>query len=70
MFFLPNFFAVRYLWDVRNEDRCCVLTHRAVDICVAWLVYVRTHCVSIATSNQNKSSQLLFLRDAQIITRS
>ena len=33
---------------------------------VAWRVYVRTYCVPIATSNQNKRSQLLYLGDAQI----
>ena len=31
----PNLFAVRYLWDVRNKDKCCVVTHRLVDIRVA-----------------------------------
>ena len=28
--------------------KCCVVTDRAADIRVAWLVYVRTHCVPIA----------------------
>ena len=39
-----------------KEDKCCVVTHRAADIQVAWLVYVRTYCVPIATLNQNKPS--------------
>ena len=34
----------------------------------AWLVYVRTYCVPIATLNQNKRTRLLYLGDAQIIT--
>ena len=33
---------------------------RVADICVAWLVYIRTYCVPIATLNQNKKSQLLY----------
>ena len=37
------------------------------DIHVAWLVYVRTYCVPIATLNQNGRSRLLYLGDAQII---
>ena len=27
-----DLFAVRYLWVVCNEDKWCVVTHRAVDI--------------------------------------
>ena len=34
---------------------------------VAWLVYVRTYCVPIATLNQNKRSRLLSLGETQII---
>ena len=33
---------------------------------VAWLVYIGTYCVPIATLNQNKRSRLLYLGDAQI----
>ena len=40
LFSIANLFAVRYLWDVRNKDKCCVVTHRLVDIRVAWLVYL------------------------------
>ena len=46
LFFFPitDLFVVRlYLWDVRNEDKCCVVTHRSAVIldallvaCVAW----------------------------------
>ena len=72
--FLPKFifyciadlFAVRYLWVVCNEDKCCVVTQRAGDIRVARLVYVRTYCVPIATVNQNKRTRLLDLGEAQI----
>ena len=32
----------------------------------AWLVYALKYCVPIATLNQNKRSQLLYLGDAQI----
>ena len=54
-------FAVCYLWVLCNKDKCCVVTQRAADICVAWLVYARTYCGPIATStlNQNKPSRLL-----------
>ena len=51
LFSITNLFAMRYLCDARNEDNCCVVTQRAADICVAWLVYVRTYCVPIATLN-------------------
>ena len=70
---IADLFAVRYLWDVFNEDKCCGVTHRAADILVAslglftWVVYVRKYCVPIATLNQNKRSWLLYLSDAQII---
>ena len=53
---IANLFAIRYLWDVCNEDKCCVVTQRAAYICVAWLVYVRTYCVPIATLNEEKRS--------------
>ena len=41
------------------------MTQRAADIRVAWLVYVRTYCVPIATLNQNKRTRLFCLGDAQ-----
>ena len=65
---IADLFAVRYLWVVCNEDKCCVVTQRAAsDIRVAWLVYVRMYYVPIATLNQNKRTRLLYLGDAQII---
>ena len=67
LFSIANLFAVRYLWPLCNEDKCCVVTHHVADNRVPWLVYVRTYCVSIATLNrQNKRSRLLYLGDAQI----
>ena len=71
---IADLFAVRYLWEVCNEDKCCVVTHRAADILVtslglfSWLVYVRKYCVPIATLIQNKRSRLLYLGDTQIIS--
>ena len=73
LFSIADLFAVRYLWVACNEDKCCVMTQRATDIRVAWLVtwlvYVRTYCVPIAALNQNKRTRLLYLGDAQIIIR-
>ena len=70
LFPIAHLFALRYLWDVCNEDKGCIVTHRATDIRVVglftWLVYVRTYCVPIATLNQNKRSRLLYLGDAQM----
>ena len=39
---------------------------RVADIPVAWLAYVRTYYVPIATLNHSKRSPLLDLDDAQI----
>ena len=69
LFSIADLFAVRYLWVVCNEDKCCVVTQRAADIRVAWLVYVRTYCVPIATLNQNRQTRLLYLGDVQITRR-
>ena len=40
LFSIADLFAVRYLLVVCNEDKCCVVTQRAADIRVAWLVYL------------------------------
>ena len=40
LFSIADLFAVRYLWVVCNEDKCCVVTQRTADICCAWLVYL------------------------------
>ena len=42
-----------------NENKCCVLTHRAADSRVARLVYVCTYCVPIATFEQRPNNKLL-----------
>ena len=68
LFSIANLFSVRYLWDVCNDDKCCVVTHHPADNRVAWLVYVRKYGLPIATFNQNKRSRLLYLGDAQIIS--
>ena len=70
LFSIADLFAVRYLWVVCNEDICCVVTHPAADIRVAWLVNARTYCVPIATLSQNKRTRLLCLGDAQIKRKS
>ena len=67
VFSIVSLFAVRYLWDVCNEDKCCVVTHHPAHARGAWLGYVRTYCVPTATLNQNKRSRLLYLGDAKLI---
>ena len=60
LFSIVDLFGVRYLWVVCNEDKCCVVTQRAADICVAWLDSVRTYSVPIATLNQtNRTKQAI-----------
>ena len=34
---IADLYAVRYLWDVCKEDKCCVVTHHEGDILVASL---------------------------------
>ena len=61
---IGNLVAVRYLWEVCNVDKCCVVTQGAADIHVAWLVYLacsrshvlRAHCNF--ESKQAKTSEL------------
>ena len=31
LFSFPNLFAVRFLWNVCNEDKCCVVTEHTAD---------------------------------------
>ena len=61
LFSMADLLAVRYLWVVCNEDKCCVVTQCAADFRVASLVYVRTYCVPIAILSQNKRTRLLYL---------
>ena len=68
LFSIATLFAVRCLWVICNEDKCCVVTQRAADIPVAWLVYfacLRLYVLlAYATLNQNKRTRLLYLGDA------
>ena len=68
LFSTATLFAVRCLWVICNEDKCCVVTQCAADIPVAWLVYfacLRLHVLlAYATLNQNKRTRLLYLGDA------
>ena len=50
---IADLFAVRYLWDVSNEDKCILVASLGL---FTWVVYVRKYCVPIATLNQNKRS--------------
>ena len=34
LFSIANLSVVRYMWDVCNEDKCCVVTHRAAVACL------------------------------------
>ena len=34
---IADLFAVLYLWNVSNEDKCCVVTHRVAGIIVGSL---------------------------------
>ena len=62
--------GVELPWTLIGKIMAVVVTQCGADIRVAWLVYVRTYCVPIATLNQNKQTRLLYLGDAQIIIRS
>ena len=42
-----------------NENKCCVVTYRAADGRVAWLVYVCRYFVPIATFGQRPNNKLL-----------
>ena len=58
-------------WGGRGqfEDKCCVVTHCAADIRVAWLVYACTYCVPIATLNQNERTRLLYENEVHALAR-
>ena len=59
LFSIADLFAVRYLWDVWDENKCCVVTQRAKDIRVVWLdTFARIACLLqlwIKTSELNYS---------------
>ena len=58
-FSIADLFAVRYIWDVWNENKCYVVTQRAKDIRVVWLdTFARIVCLLqlwIKTSELNYS---------------
>ena len=72
LFSTADLFAVRYLWVVCNEDKCCMCCdtprgrHLRRLACILAFFYARTYCVPIATLSQNKRTRLLYLSDAQI----
>ena len=59
LFSIADLFAVRYIWDVWNENKCYVVTQRAKDIRVVWLdTFARIVCLLqlwIKTSELNYS---------------
>ena len=60
---IVNLFAVRYLWVVCNEDKCCVVTQLTAIIHVTWLVYLaclhshvlRAYCNFESVTQKEKS---------------
>ena len=79
LFSIADLFAVRYLWVVRNEGKCCVVTQRGADIRVAWLLYLaclRSHVLRAYCNFESKqaNSTTLFGRrpnnKAEIVKKS
>ena len=62
--FYGQFVCCHYLWEICNEDKWCVMTHRTADVLVMLLclftslVYIHMYCMPIATLNQSKQSLL------------
>ena len=59
LFSIADLFAVRYLWDVCNEDKCCVVTHCVADIRVAWILYLdclRSHVLRAYCNFESKQT--------------
>ena len=64
LFPIADLFAVRYLWVVCYEDKCCVVTQRAAEICVAWFVYLaclRSHILRACYNFDSKQTNLITL---------
>ena len=64
LFSFADVFAVRYLWLVCNEDKCCAVTQRAADIRVAWLVYLaclRPHVLRAYCNFESKQANSISL---------
>ena len=65
LFSIANLFVVRYMWEVCNEDKFCVVTHRAAVACLRSQV-LRANCNFEST----QATRLLLyfnLGDSQII---
>ena len=55
---------MRYLWDVCNEDTCCVVTQHAAVIRVAWIVYLaclRSHVLRAYCNFESKHANSITL---------
>ena len=64
LFSIADLFAVRYLWVVCNEDKCCVVTQRAADIRVSWLVCLaclRSHVLRAYCNFESKQANSITL---------
>ena len=65
LFSITDLFAMRYLWDVCNEDKCCVATH------LCRLSFLCSHVLrAYCNFESNKRTRLLYLGNAQIIIES
>ena len=63
-FSITDLFAVRYLRVVCNEDKCCVVTQRAADMRVAWVVYLaclHSHVLRAYCNFESKQANLITL---------
>ena len=56
-FYIASLFAVRYLWEVCNEDKCCVVTHHAADTRAALLVHLACLRLHVLRANCNFESK-------------
>ena len=64
LFSIADLFTVCYLWVVCNEDKCCVVTQRAVDIRVSWLVCLaclRSHVLRAYCNFESKQANSITL---------
>ena len=50
---IADLFTLHYLWDVCNEDKCCVVTRYAADILVASLALFTLTCICIPFATFN-----------------
>ena len=57
VFYIASLFAVRFLWEVCNKDKCCVLTHHAADTRVAFLAHLACLRSHVLRANCNFESK-------------